>query len=158
MRPIELTEALTDAICDLLMDGMSMRKIAEREDMPSRATMLRWLASNETFEAKCARARVFQADLMDDKILETADACTNETAQADKVKISAYQWRASKLNPKKYGDSVQMKHSGSDGGAVPVRFESLTDAQLAAFIGRVDAAVGAREREGGTGEAPPAED
>ena len=44
---------------------------------------------------------------MDDLILDTANDCTAETAQADKVKISAYQWRASKLKPKVYGDRRQ---------------------------------------------------
>jgi hypothetical protein len=43
---------------------------------------------------------MLQADLMDDLILETANACTPATAQADKVKIAAFQWRASKLMPK----------------------------------------------------------
>jgi hypothetical protein len=40
---------------------------------------------------------------MDDLILDTANDCTAETAQADKVKIGAYQWRAGRLKPKVYG-------------------------------------------------------
>jgi hypothetical protein len=35
---------------------------------------------------------------------------------SDRVKISAYQWRASKLAPKVYGDKVQ--HTGDGGGPV----------------------------------------
>ena len=50
------------------------------------------------------RAREWQADYMDDLILETANDCTAETAQADRVKIGAYQWRAARLKPKVYGD------------------------------------------------------
>jgi hypothetical protein len=50
------------------------------------------------------RAREWQADYMDDLILDTANACTPESSSADKVKISAYQWRAAKLKPKFYGD------------------------------------------------------
>lgn len=45
---------------------------------------------------------------MDDLILETANASTPETAASDRVKISAYQWRASKLQPKKYGDKIEV--------------------------------------------------
>jgi hypothetical protein len=70
------------------------------------------MATNESFATKCARAREDQADYMDDLILEVANACTPETAQADRVRISAYQWRASKLKPKKYGDKLEF------GGAV----------------------------------------
>jgi len=51
------------------------------------------------------RARVCesQADYMDDLILDTANACTPESSPADRVKIGAYQWRASRLKPKVYG-------------------------------------------------------
>jgi hypothetical protein len=74
------------------------------------------MADNKDFEAKCARAREMQADLMDDKIIEAAEACDEENYQSTKVKISAYQWRASKLAPKKYGD--KLAHTGENGGAI----------------------------------------
>jgi len=76
--------------------------------MPDRSTVIRWMNTDADFASKCERAREEQADLMDDMILEVANACTNDTAHADKVKISAYQWRASKLKPKKYGDKLMV--------------------------------------------------
>ena len=62
---------------------------------------------------------------MDDYVLETANASTAETAAADRVKISAYQWRAAKLRPKKYGDLQRLEHSGPDGG--PIQSETKID-------------------------------
>jgi len=118
------TPELEEQILEGLMDGMSLREICLRDGFPNRSTVVRWQASMPEFAAKCARAREVQADLMDDKILETADACTPETAQADRVKIAAYQWRASKLKPKVYGDKIQQEHSGANGG--PLVFEILT--------------------------------
>lgn len=88
-----------------------MRRICEAEEMPNRSTVIRWMAADDEFASKCARAREMQADLMDDLILETADASTPETAASDRVKISAYQWRASKLQPKKYGDKLDVNGS-----------------------------------------------
>lgn len=108
----EYTEEIAERITDLLMDGRSMRKIGAMEGMPSRSTMLRWLANNPDFEAKCARARLIQADEMDDRILDAAEACDEGNYQSTKVKISAYQWRAMKLAPKKYGDRVTQEHTG----------------------------------------------
>jgi len=105
-RPSSYSDELAEKICDLLADGLSMVKICERENMPNRSTVLRWMAANDDFAARSARARELQADLMDDMILDTANACTAETAAADRVKISAYQWRAAKLLPKKYGDKI----------------------------------------------------
>ena len=117
-RPSDYSDEIADQICDMLIDGKSFVQIAETEGMPSRSTIHRWQASNDEFATKCARARELQADYMDHKILKTADECTVDTAQADRVKISAYQWRAEKLNPKRYGQKVQAEHSGPDGGAI----------------------------------------
>ena len=116
----EKSEELIIRILDRLADGESLRQICADPDMPSRHTVMNWQDDDPSFSTRCARAREWQADLMDDKILATAEKCTPETAPADKVKISAYQWRASKLAPKKYGDKIQQEHSGPDGGAIPV--------------------------------------
>ena len=78
--------------------------------MPNIVTVMRWLAdpAHSDFANKYARARETQADVMDGKILEVADACKPDTAAADRVKIDAYKWRASKLAPKRYGDLLKL--------------------------------------------------
>lgn len=110
------TDDLGDAICEALIDGKSLREICTPDDMPDRSTVMRWMAADPSFAAKCARAREMQADYMDDLIIETANACTSETAAADRVKISAYQWRASKLAPKRFGDKTTTEVVGPNGG------------------------------------------
>lgn len=117
-RPSSFTEEMADDICELLAGGLSMRKICVLDGMPDRRTVERWMAQDVDFAAKCARARVWQADLMDDMIMDTAVACTPETAQADRVKISAFQWRASKLAPKVYGDKTEVAVTGANGGPI----------------------------------------
>lgn len=119
-RPTLFTEDLADAIVDRISEGRSLRSICDDPDMPSRLTVMRWQDAKPEFEAKCARARVLQADFMDDKILDTADASTPETAAADRVKIAAYQWRASRLAPKKYGDKVALVGGTSEDEPIQV--------------------------------------
>jgi hypothetical protein len=114
-RPSIYSEKLANAICDELTEGRSLRQICASEGFPNRQSVLNWLAANEGFSAKYARAREQQADLMDDKIIEAAEACDEDNYQSTKVKIGAYQWRASKLAPKKYGDKVENIHNGSVG-------------------------------------------
>lgn len=104
-RPSEYDEAIAAVILESLANGKSFREISTETGI-SRSTIARWMAANDDFSASIARARELQADYMDDLILETANACTNETAAADRVRIYAYQWRASKLRPKVYGDKV----------------------------------------------------
>ena len=106
------TPELAELICERLIEGESMRQICSDESMPNRSTILRWMEADEAFATRCARARVLQSDLMDDLVYDTANASTPETAASDRVKISAYQWRAAKLEPKKYGDKVETTHVG----------------------------------------------
>jgi hypothetical protein len=114
-RPTDFSEELTEEICDLLTDGKSMRKICMDPGKPTRKTIERWMARYPEFAAKIAHARTLQADYMDDLILDTARACTPETAQCAKVQISTYQWRAAKLAPKVYGDKAEVVHTGAGG-------------------------------------------
>lgn len=112
-RPSLYSEELAETICLQMIEGKSLRAICQADEMPHISTVLRWLASGEhvTFANKYAHAREAQADVMDSRILDVADACTNETALADRVKIAAYQWRASKLAPKRYGDKLDVEGS-----------------------------------------------
>jgi hypothetical protein len=123
-RASDFHDEIATRICDLLMDGVSLRSICQQDDMPGRTTVFRWMDENPDFASRYARARMLQADLMDDLILETANACTPATAQADRVKISAFQWRAAKLKPKVYGDKAEVAMTGANGG--PVQSVSAT--------------------------------
>jgi hypothetical protein len=139
------SDKLAERIFDELMDGRSLVQICAADDMPNRRTVLRWMEKDEAFATKCARARTMQADLMDDKILELAENCTPESAPADRVKLAAYQWRASKLAPKKYGDKASVELSGKDGG--PIEVAELSPLELARRIGFVFAKA-ERDMEG----------
>jgi hypothetical protein len=126
-RPSDYSQEIAAVICERLVEGESLRKICADEAMPGRRTVLEWLEADEAFRAKYARAREAQADYMDDLILDTADACTAMSAMADRVKIGAYQWRAEKLKPKKYGPRLTTELSGLDGGPIIIKAEPLDD-------------------------------
>lgn len=117
-RPSSYSDEMAETICDRIAEGESLRRICARDGYPHMVTVMRWLERHPEFAAKYARAREMQADVMDDMILSVADGCTPETAAADRVKIAAYQWRAAKLAPKKYGDRVENIVTGADGGPV----------------------------------------
>ena len=106
------SEAMAESICEQIMCGMSMVQVCKQDGMPSRATVIRWFTQQPGFEARCTHARSLQADLMDDMILDVANQCDESNYQSSRVKLSALQWRASKLAPKKYGDKVDMNLTG----------------------------------------------
>lgn len=98
-------------ICQDIAEGKSLKKICEASDMPSRETVYVWLSEDHTFSDNYVRAREEQADFYADEIVEIADN-TKDAAKA-RVQIEARKWKASKLQPKKYGDKLDLNHSGS---------------------------------------------
>ncbi len=105
-----LSDDLQEAICERLELGESLLQICADKNMPSRETIRRWMRSNADFEANIARARIEQADYMDDRILDVANQCLDGEVEPDaaRVSIAAFQWRAGKLKPRKYGDTKQI--------------------------------------------------
>ena len=114
----ERTDELVTRILDGIIDGKSVRQICEEPGMPSRHTVQRWIAEDAEFAAKCARAREMQADNIFEEMQDVADNGNPDDVQRAKLRVSTMQWRAAKLAPKKYGDSVRAQVTGADGGPV----------------------------------------
>ena len=123
------TDEIANEICSRLVDGKSLKKICEMEDMPSKSTVFKWLSENESFSDKYARAREAQADTLADEIIDIADDGENDTYEDDegnvrtnqdviarsRLRVDARKWIASKLKPKKYGDKLTQELTGKDG-------------------------------------------
>lgn len=106
-----LTGEVTDEICRRLIGGESLRKICSDDQLPSARTVFDWLSANVEFREKYTRAKELQVEGMLDEILEIADDVT-ECPKSRSVRIAARQWLVTKLMPKKYGDRVDLAHSG----------------------------------------------
>src|SRR5947209_4337635 len=116
-RPVEYDEAVGDDICELLLEGKSLRQICRDDAMPSASTIFKWLANNESFAKQYAHAREAQADVMADEIVDIADGLKTEVGkeadvQRDRLAVDARKWVASKLKPKKYGDKLDVTSAG----------------------------------------------
>lgn len=139
-RPSNFSQEIADTICERIMDGRSLRDICGDEDMPARSTVHRWLATQQTFSDQYARACDIRAEEVFDEIFDIADDGTNdwmrrrgeddegwqangEHIQRSRLRIDARKWALSKMNPKKYGDKLDMNHTGG----VTVVLESDAD-------------------------------
>ncbi|HET8730100.1 MAG TPA: hypothetical protein VFM34_03230 [Moraxellaceae bacterium] len=109
-RPSTFSFDVVDRICEQLADGMSLRAICRADDMPSKATVFKWLREQPGFSDQYARAMEARADSHVDDITEIADR-TDLDANDKRVRIDARKWVASKLKPKRYGDKALI---GSD--------------------------------------------
>lgn len=126
-RPLSFTFAVGEEICEQLMQGKSLRQICTSPEMPDRTTVVRWLARDDDFASKYARARDVYADVMEEDMADIEDRTLSGEIDptAARVVLTSKQWRASKLAPKKYGDRLDLNHSGRIGVAKELSEEEL---------------------------------
>lgn len=106
-------EETRDKILERIANGESLRGICRTEGMPPAPTVCRWLAEDESFRERYARAREAQADALFDDILDIADT-PDEDPRRLKLRIDARIWAASKLKPKVYGDKIETTHQAGE--------------------------------------------
>jgi len=128
-RPSSYSDEMADKICREIANGRAVHRFASTENYPSAETIRKWKNTRPDFLAKYTRAREEQADLFASEIVDIADAppimCsvpspdggTDERIDAAgeqwrKTRIDARKWYASKVAPKKYGERVNLEHSG----------------------------------------------
>lgn len=144
-RPSSYTTEIADFLCMRIADGESLRKICFDEDMPSQSMVFRWLASNEEFREKYARAREAQMEVMALEIVEIADDSAkdtiitddgekpnNEWIQRSRLRVETRKWLMSKLRPKVYGERPLPGESPEN----PLHLKVDRDELMAKLIGK----------------------
>ena len=108
-----------------LIAGESLNALCRKPGMPSKPTVLRWLAGSEDFCAQYARAKSIGAEAMAEDLLEIVDDGRNdwmerqspdgqgagwvlngEAVRRSQLRADTRKWLLSKLAPKKYGDKL----------------------------------------------------
>jgi hypothetical protein len=83
--------------------GLLLSEALDLPNMPSRSSVYRWLRDDPEFRCEYESAREQAADLLDERIDQLARSVTPANATAVRTQLAALQWRASKLNPQRYG-------------------------------------------------------
>ncbi len=121
-RPTDYNKDIADLICERIADGDSLRAICREEEMPSKASVFRWLGIYPEFSDQYARAKEEQAETYADEITAIADEQQYDQVLVDgvpvevkfdstavarnRLRIDTRKWVASKLKPKKYGEKI----------------------------------------------------
>lgn len=131
-RPSSYTKEMADQLCSYLAEGQSLRTACDREGMPDKATVFRWLRTNESFCDQYTRAKEQGTEALADEITDIADNGTNdwmevekgkgnfvtvldrEHVERSKLRIESRKWLLAKMRPKKYGDKLDMTTNGKD--------------------------------------------
>jgi len=117
-KPVEFTQELFDSICDKLSEGQSLRKICEDDEMPTKATIFRWLRDKKELRDQYARAKEESSDAFAEEMMDIIKDTKEDSnaIQKARLQIDTMKWLMSKQKPKKYGDKLDLT---SDGKALP---------------------------------------
>lgn len=117
-------------ICDLIVEGNTLKAIERLPGMPTVPTILRWLAAHEDFLEAYYRAQHIRMEAMGEEILEIADDSTkdlvekigkdgrpytvvdHEVVNRSRLRVETRRWLMSKSAPKRYGDQLNVEHGG----------------------------------------------
>lgn len=114
------------AVSQVILDGMALQglscaKACKLVDIPV-TTFFSWLSDDKKLFDDYARARESMIDKIADEIMEIADvpvptlpsgATDSGAVMKQKLQIDTRKWILSKLAPRKYGDKVEVDHTGS---------------------------------------------
>ena len=108
MKSLELTTELTDQICQELMNGQPLTRICSKKELPSLATINRWIAKHPSFAKQITNARRVGCQYYLDKMIEELESVSAKDVGIVREKLHHYRWLASKLLPSLYGDKQEV--------------------------------------------------
>ena len=108
MKSLELTTELTDQICQELMNGQPLTRICSKKELPSLATINRWIAKHPSFAKQITNARRVGTQFYLDKMIEELETMSAKDVGIVREKLHHYRWLASKLLPSLYGDKQEL--------------------------------------------------
>ena len=122
-RPTDYSLELAELICERVAGGEGLVKICKSDDMPHRATVMRWIFKHKEFSDRYAQARESQADYYFEEMLEIADGdegdmlldkdgnptgkVNHENINRSRLRVDTRKWIVARLAPKKYGDRIE---------------------------------------------------
>ena len=136
MSATKYSEETVADLCAWIADGKSMRSWCRKKGNPNKITVQRWLNDSryDAFRVAYLAAQVERAAPLAEETLEIADQvenCENSSiVQAARVRIDTRKWFASRMDPKRWGDRVNL--AGVEGA--PVETKDVSNETLARWM------------------------
>lgn len=113
-----ITEEMFEKIIDKIIEGMSVKKICSLPGFCSQSAFYVALEQNKNFQERYVQAKMIDAHIKNDEIIEIADDLSRDEYDRNAVnrarlRIDARKWSMSKAHPKKYGNNIEIE-SGED--------------------------------------------
>lgn len=111
-RPSIYSPKIAAEICRRLSAGDPLAEICRDPAMPAKRTVFDWRYSRAEFAEDYATAREEGFDAIARECLEIADTIEEDPASR-RVRVDTRMKLLSKWDPKRYGDRVELDHSGT---------------------------------------------
>jgi len=146
------TDDIADRICDLVSNGVNLRKVCRMEGMPAWRTVYDWVVARPDFAARLARARDMGYDALAEEALEISntpvmgqkqvmgDKATYTTVEDmlghRKLQIETRLKLLACWDPRRYGNKVQL--GGDADNPIKVEAEVQAEKLLGAMFKNVE--------------------
>ena len=107
-KELVITENLTNKICQELMLGVPLARLARSKDYPSLTRIYKEIMKNKSFSNKIQEARKIGAQTYIENAMSELDTADNRNIMVVRERVQLAKWLASKLIPI-YGDKQEIK-------------------------------------------------
>lgn len=107
-KELVITEQLTSKICQELMNGVPLARLARSKEYPSLTRIYKQIMKDKGFANKITEARKFGAQTYIEKAMDELETADNRNIMVVREKVQLAKWIASKLIPV-YGDKQEIK-------------------------------------------------
>ena len=107
-KELVITESLTSKICQELMNGVPLARLARSKDYPSLTRIYKQIMKDKGFANRINEARRIGAQTYIEKAMDELEHADNRTIMVVREKVQLAKWLASKLLPA-YSDKQEIK-------------------------------------------------
>ena len=107
-KELIITDSLTNKICQEIMLGTPLARLARSKDMPSLTRIYKEIQKNKSFSNKINEARRVGAQTDIENAMSELETADNRNIMVIREKVQLAKWIASKLIPM-YGDKQEIK-------------------------------------------------
>lgn len=133
----EAKEQAITTVLESLATGESLRKSAAKANIPP-STFLLWVEESEELSEQYMRARARGVEVEFDRLQEIVEEKPpqNDNGMTDtgwiawkRLQVDTFKWQLSKKRPERYGDKIDVKHSGNVGLNISIDLSGKTKAE-----------------------------
>ena len=106
-QKLQLTDQVSENICQKLMQGKPLTQICREKELPSISVVYKWISQHQEFANKIVQARKIGCQTYLDEMITELENADNKNIMVVREKLHHYRWLASKLLPI-YGDKQQI--------------------------------------------------